>query len=254
MHRPSSIVLISSYLLSCLCLACHPLAAQESRVVRVGVAILQSGPGMASGAETRDRVVKFLNQRKPDKNSGFALQAVTLESLSRVKTIVEAREKNCEFVLYAHLTDLTTTYSLSNDIYLPVFHATVEYQLNRAIDGSGFAMNSVEVEDSSSSRGAILSAFSKMASSALSEIQLGKGTPNAPAIAGLQPPPAVPGLIQLVNAREYCGWLPADIAHAAALRGGCEYAISLPEKMPNFVCGQETARYRGESHAPVDLI
>jgi VWFA-related protein len=257
MHRFSSLALIPSLLLAYFCLACSLLSAQENRVVRVGVATLQSGPGIVSGAEARDRLVKALNHRKPDKNSRFRLEAVALEASSQVRAIAEAREKNCEFVLYTHLTDLTTTSSLStfNDVYLPDFHATVEYELKRVVDGSGFASNSVEVEDSASSHGAIWSALTQVANKASYDIQRGKGTPNAPAVAGMSAAtPAVPALIQYVNARDYCSWLPRDIAHADALRGGCEYAISLPEKMPNFVCGQETARYLGDSQAPVDLI
>ena len=55
-------------------------------------------------------------------------------------------------------------------------------------------------------------------------------------------------------ATNYCAWLPTDIPHSEALRGVCEFAISLPHKMPNFVCDQETSRYRGESGVPRDLI
>ena len=257
MHRFRSLALISNILLAYFCLACVPLSAQENRVVRVGVATLQNGPGIVPGAEARDRMVKAINQRKAEKNSQFAVEAVALEASSPGKAIAEAREKNCEFVLYSRLTDLTTSSQLSSmeGIYLPVFHATLEYQLNRVADGSGFAINSVEVEDSASSRGAIWKAVSQVANRASLDIQQGRGTPNAPAVAGMSAAaPGVPALIQYVNARNYCSWLPGDIAHADALRGGCEYAISLPEKMPNFVCGQETARYRGESGAPVDLI
>lgn len=257
MHRFPSLALIRSFLLVYFCLACSPLFAQENRVVRVGVATLRSGPGIVSGAEARDRMVKAINQRRAEKNSQFAVEAVALEASSPGKAIAEAREKNCEFVLYTRVTDLTTSSQLSSmeGIYLPVFHATVEYQLNRVADGSGFVISSIEVEDSASSRGAIWKAVSQVANKASSDIQLGKGTANAPAVAGMSAAaPGVPALIQYVNARNYCSWLPGDIAHADALRGGCEYAISLPEKMPNFVCGQETARYRGESGAPVDLI
>jgi len=52
----------------------------------------------------------------------------------------------------------------------------------------------------------------------------------------------------------FCGWLPKEIPHADALRGVCEYAATLREKMPNFVCYQETSRYQGDSRVPTDLI
>ncbi|MGA9980433.1 MAG: VWA domain-containing protein [Candidatus Sulfotelmatobacter sp.] len=257
MHRFPSLALIGGLLSAYFCLAGLALSAQENRVVRVGVATLQSGPGIVPGAEARDRLVKALNQRKTDKSSRFRLEAVALKASLQVSVIAEAREKNCDFVLYTHLTDLTTTFSLStfNDVYLPDFHATVEYQLNRVADGSGFAISSVDVEDSESSRGAIWTAVAHVANKVSADVRQGKGTPDAPAVAGM-PAAAVgvPSLVQYVDARNYCSWLPGDIAHAEALRGGCEYAISLPEKMPNFVCGQETARYRGDGGAPVDLI
>ncbi|MGA2456779.1 MAG: VWA domain-containing protein [Terriglobales bacterium] len=51
-----------------------------------------------------------------------------------------------------------------------------------------------------------------------------------------------------------CAGLPTSIPHANALRGVCEYSMSVLEKMPNFVCDQAASRYRGKSHAPTDLI
>jgi len=51
-----------------------------------------------------------------------------------------------------------------------------------------------------------------------------------------------------------CALLPTSIPHASALRGVCEYSISVLEKMPNFVCDQAASRYRGNRHAPTDLI
>jgi VWFA-related protein len=51
-----------------------------------------------------------------------------------------------------------------------------------------------------------------------------------------------------------CAWLPTDILHADALRGVCEYSISVPMKMPNFVCEEAASRYGGSSRALTDLI
>ena len=45
-----------------------------------------------------------------------------------------------------------------------------------------------------------------------------------------------------------------DVPHSEALRGVCEYAMSLPERMPNFICDQQTSRYRGDGKVPRDLI
>jgi len=51
-----------------------------------------------------------------------------------------------------------------------------------------------------------------------------------------------------------CAWLPTDIPHAEALRGVCEYSISVPVKMPNFVCQEAASRYAGSRRALTDLI
>jgi VWFA-related protein len=258
MQRTSVVALISNLCLAFVCLACLPVFAQENQVVRVGVAVLRSGPGTVSGTEARDRLVKALRQRKPDKKSPQVLETVALEASSEEKALAEAREKKCEFVLYTHLSDLTTTYKFSSDNGgqdLPIFNATVEYRLNRAINGSGFAMGSVKTEDPTSNTDAVWQALSQVASRASAEIRKGKGTGSPPAVAATAPTPVAPRAVQeMAIAPDYCAWLPSDIAHADALRGACEYAITLPAKMPNFVCARETARYRGNSRAPADLI
>jgi hypothetical protein len=52
----------------------------------------------------------------------------------------------------------------------------------------------------------------------------------------------------------FCDWLPNEMPHAEALLGVCEYAATLREKMPNFVCYQETSRYEGNDDVRADLI
>jgi hypothetical protein len=47
-----------------------------------------------------------------------------------------------------------------------------------------------------------------------------------------------------------CAWLPANIPHAEAVAGVCQYAMSLPQKMPNFICDQDASRYRGKNKVP----
>jgi len=52
----------------------------------------------------------------------------------------------------------------------------------------------------------------------------------------------------------FCDWLPNEIPHADALLGVCQYAATLRQKMPNFVCYQETSRYQGNEGVAADLI
>jgi VWFA-related protein len=58
------------------------------------------------------------------------------------------------------------------------------------------------------------------------------------------------------NAREAvpCDWLPTDIAHTDALHGACRFAISLRQRMPNFVCDQQTSRYADDEQVAQDLV
>jgi VWFA-related protein len=51
-----------------------------------------------------------------------------------------------------------------------------------------------------------------------------------------------------------CAWLPNNIPHAEAVTGVCQYAMSLPEKMPNFICEQDASRFRGKNKVPFDLV
>lgn len=51
-----------------------------------------------------------------------------------------------------------------------------------------------------------------------------------------------------------CAWLPNDIPHAEALRGVCQFANTMAQKMPNFICDQDASRYRGKNKVPFDLI
>ena len=48
-----------------------------------------------------------------------------------------------------------------------------------------------------------------------------------------------------------CDSLAPDMPHADAVRKVCEYAMSIPQKMPNFTCEQKTSRFRDEHVADV---
>jgi hypothetical protein len=48
-----------------------------------------------------------------------------------------------------------------------------------------------------------------------------------------------------------CDSLTPDTPHSDALRGVCQYAVTIPERMPNFTCQQTTSRYVGDQAADV---
>src|SRR5579859_3497131 len=89
---------------------CLSAFAQDENVVRIGVAVLRSGTEKnVSVTAARDRLVKALNQQKPDKKLKLRVQAVGLEASQGSVALAEAKGKDCQFVLFSHLTDLLTS-------------------------------------------------------------------------------------------------------------------------------------------------
>jgi VWFA-related protein len=259
LSRTALILLIS---ISALVLVVSPAFSQEITVVRIGVAPLRTSAPKLSPSAARDRIVKLLNQHKPDKKWRLKFDAVALESSDSQKTATEARDKNCAFVLATHLTDLvtvskyaTSTSMSSGPSEVPAFDASVEYTVTRIADGAA-TNGSVKAEDITSPQDALWQALSQVASKATADL---KNRDNAfhgeivQAENAGRKPTAVPAEEMLIGT-DFCAWLPDSISHADALRGVCEYAISLPQKMPNFICQQATSRYRGNEKVPTDLI
>jgi len=253
----SSLMLISILYASCL-----PAGAQEATVVRVGVAIPRSEDKTVSAIEVRDRLVKALDQQKLDKKLRFSVDAVALQTEWGAKAIVEAKEKACQFVLSTELASLKTSSILgptttngSDFDMVPLFDATLEYQLNRVLDGAAFAIGSAKVEDKASMQEVVWRAIAQVAGKALADIAKAGATPGefTTAESHAEKPSLGPAEAAKV-ATNFCAWLPADIPHADVLPRACDYVMSLPEKMPNFICHQEASRYRGKSRAPSDLI
>jgi hypothetical protein len=80
--------------------------AQQSSV-RVGVAVMQNYAGRSvPGNLERDRLVKALNQLKPDKKTHMKVEAVPLNGSSADEVGDEAQQKGCEYVVYTKLTEL----------------------------------------------------------------------------------------------------------------------------------------------------
>jgi hypothetical protein len=80
--------------------------AQEN-AVRVGVALLQNQAGRAVPANVeRDRLVKALNQLKPDKKTHMKVVGVPLDGMTPNEISEEAEQKKCQYVVYTTLTEL----------------------------------------------------------------------------------------------------------------------------------------------------
>src|SRR5208283_147921 len=90
-----------------LCLISLCAFAQENRVIRVGVPAMKDQSGRnVSGDMERDRLVATLNHQKPDKKQHLAVQGVPLDGLTAEEVGAEAKEKQCDYVVYTTLTEL----------------------------------------------------------------------------------------------------------------------------------------------------
>jgi len=82
--------------------------AQEN-VIRVGVAVMQNRAGRSvPGTLERDRLVKALNQQKPDKKTHMKIEAIPLDGSNAGDASDEAAAKKCAYVVYTTLTELRT--------------------------------------------------------------------------------------------------------------------------------------------------
>jgi|SRR5208283_991218 len=89
------------------CLIALCAFAQENRVIRVGVATLKNQAGRSvPGDMERDRLVSTLNHQKPDKKQHLAVQGVPLEGTTAEEVGAEAKEKQCDYVVYTSLIEL----------------------------------------------------------------------------------------------------------------------------------------------------
>jgi hypothetical protein len=139
--------------------------AQEN-AVRVGVASLQNQAGRSVPANVeRDRLVKTLNQLKPDKKTHLKVVGVPLDGMTPNEISEEAEQKKCQYVVYTTLTELrnaddpyqhvpgtvetnpNSQWSNPNsrsERQYPEFRVTVEYKLvsvpgNNAVAGAPYS-------------------------------------------------------------------------------------------------------------------
>jgi len=247
-------------LIPILCFSCLSLPAQEATTVRVGVSVLRSGAGMVPGTEARDHLVKALNQHKADKKLRVSIVAVALDAPPGNAAIAEGRDQNCRFVLYTRVEALEKSSKSAQDSgsssrSLEAYTALLEYELRRVTDGAPYALGTTKGGESDSGREAILDAISWVPNKVVAD--LGKSGNNQLGESGETGSEEYAGLGQnrdVALGADSCAWLPKNILHSDALRSVCERAVIQPEKMPNFICQQETSRYQGNRRVPTDLI
>jgi VWFA-related protein len=243
-------------LISVLCFSSVSAAAQDPTIVRIGVILPSSASYDAPTSEARDRLMKALSRQKIDTKPNLSLQAVALDAPRGNKAIAEALQKNCHFVLYIQLFAVEHSYRFEAPDQNPtgnvaVATATAEYQLRRASDGVSYSIGIAKSDPLLTERAAIFQAVERIGGKVMGDLKNG-GSVALGALPSTEQVPLKQG--EHYAGSDLCAWLPANIPHAEALHGVCEYAIALPRDMPNFICQQETSRYRGRNRLPIDLI
>lgn len=252
-HSPRTLL---SLLVVCLCLRAF---SQESRNVRIGVALPSSGPQSVSDVEIRDRLLKALNEEKLDRKLSVELQAIALSAPPGGRAAVEAKAKDCAYVLYIDVKPGQKTFKFEamadgSFVNVPSVNATVDYLIRRIDNDTTYAAGTVKAEDSASDRDVLLQALRRTAHNVIGELAKGTGSRNSHTESG-----ALEKIVPTRNRDEFsgeqfCAWLPSGVEHSDALRGVCEYAMTLPQRMPNFVCHQSTSRFVGHNKVPADLV
>ena len=128
--------------------------SQDSTVVRIGVAVMENYAGRSvPGNVEQARLVKALNQMKPDKKTHLKIEAIPLNAASKSDGSEEAQQKKYQYVVYTRLTELrgqqdpyqhqpgtietnpNSQWGSHNQSMDPEYRATVEYKLVQVTSG-----------------------------------------------------------------------------------------------------------------------
>ena len=156
----------------------------QSNVVRIGIPIMENtSTRTINRKQQRDWLVRGFQPEKKKKKKGaqsdtVQIEAVALDSDSPGDAIREAREKNCEYILYTNLVELRepgdprppaqpNTASVGRDplsvynsdpttMHDPVHYAQVDYRLERVGPGSeALLASSVSGQEHSDENGTV---------------------------------------------------------------------------------------------------
>jgi hypothetical protein len=172
----------------------------QSSIVRVGVPIMENTSNRTiNPKQQRDWLVRDFQPEKKKKKKGaqtetVQIEAVALDSDSPADAISEARDKNCEYILYTNLVELRepvdprppnqpNTASVGRDplsVYSsdpthmqdPVHYAQVDYRLERVGGGSeALLASSVSGQEHSDENGTVYRMLFLIVNSVKSELR-----------------------------------------------------------------------------------
>ncbi len=194
MHRFSCALLLGVGLLS-------PRAfAQQNRVVMVGVVTMQyrsNWPSAPRADVERDHLVTALDQEKPDKKLHLKIQAVPLEGTTPSDVEAEAKQKNCDYVVYTTLVEIRvfansptsrpgTTQDHQGGVFVKMpnnpqvreYQANMEYKLYRTGDPKAISDGPVSNREMTQPSEVVARAMAQVANRVYLEVK--KATPPQP--------------------------------------------------------------------------
>jgi len=190
-----------------LCLLTLPVLAQENRIVRVGVAAMQTQASQGLSANwAQDRLVAGLNQQKPDKKQHIKLQGVPLQGGSPEEIENEAKQKNCDYMLSTSLVELQAVMTSATQpritsmpttppgLGMPPpgttnspqstttqYQATVTYRLFRAGDATTTASSSVTYQQNGPPENVVSQVLGQVVNRVFGDIKKAPATKPEPA-------------------------------------------------------------------------
>jgi hypothetical protein len=161
--------LVVGFLFLAVCLISGFSFSQDNQV-RVGVTVLGSASGIT--AETaRDQLVKTLNKQKKS-----PVQAVPLTASAGNQISEEARQKNCQFVVFTDETEAHAEAQTQGkpgvNTNIPEYHATIEYKVYRISDpATPVATGSAKAHDIGSQGDVVKQALDNVAKKVTADIK-----------------------------------------------------------------------------------
>jgi len=173
--------------------------AETNSIVRVGIAPMQNQAGRSVPPNLeRDRLVRAINQLKPDKKTHLKLEAVPLDGGNGNDLAGEAAQKNCDYIVYTTLTELRqsgdpyqhrpgTIETNPNGVWNnqnpaaqrvdPEYRATVEYKLYSVKSHSTVAGAPYSTQQAGNDIDTVSQVMDRVANSVFAEIKK-TGTPS----------------------------------------------------------------------------
>lgn len=171
---------------------------QDFRVIRVGVPVMKNDARRSvPGERERDRLVKALNDEKPDKKLHVKVEGVALEGNGLRDVASQAQDKKCDYIVFTTLVELRTqgdpaeqragTININPDSQWgtqgpesaamnPEFEATVEYQLYQTGDRRAFSGGPFSAHDALSDTEVVGQVMDRIANRVFDEV---KKRPNS---------------------------------------------------------------------------